>query len=132
MNHNDLDELHLWSAAPAEHRLRACMEARLSGPDYDQNCAQLAVELGYTRPEVVRMWLNFRTKVPLDKLAGISRFIGVHLGVLLAFWIAEYAGEGQEEELFNAASPRITDDEYELIETARAIYHEEASEQAGP
>lgn len=130
MNIDDLDTLDLYAGYPAEHRLRACLTDRLSGDDHETRVQQLATTLGYTRPEVVRMWTSFKTRIPLDKLPKIAGFIGVDLRVLVALWVAEYSGEHDGEDLFKAASPVVTSAELRIIELARLTYIEQEEDAA--
>lgn len=133
MTRDDLDQLDLWSGFPAEHRLASCIEAALSGPHFKLRCSELATHLGYSRPEVVKQWLSHDVIIPLRHLPAISRFLGIHLSVLATFWLATYAADDDEaDEISQSISPRITDAEFELIETARALYQGQADDLLDP
>lgn len=133
MNTDDLELLDTWSTFPAEHRLASCLEAALAGPDFAERCADLASHLGYSRPQTVKQWFSHLTIVPLRHLPAISKFTGIHLSVLLAMWVATYSADDDETgEISEAIKPRITDGEFWIIETARAVFQNEADERLEP
>lgn len=133
MNAEDLEQLDSWSAVPGEHRLAAAVEASLHGEDFKERKAELANHLGYPRPNAVELWFKHVAIIPIRHLPKIAAFTGIPLSVLVTYWVATYAADDDEEDVISKAiAPRITDDEYELIETARAIFHEQASERSGP
>lgn len=131
MTIDDLATLDLWSAYPAELRLAALLEAELSGEDFEQRCADLASHLGYSKPHAVKHWLNNVVIVPYRHLPKIADFIGVHLSVLAAFWLATYGADDDESGIVaKSIEPRITDGEFELIEKARRVFMEQEEDAA--
>lgn len=133
MNADDLEVLDLWSEFPAEHRLAAFLESVLSGPDFKQRSADLASHLGYTRPHIIKLWLNHDAIIPLQLLPKLSQFLGINLSVLVTFWIATYAAPADEADVISKSiAPRITDGEFWIIETARAVFLNQAEDMLEP
>lgn len=130
MTADDLFDLYNFSGIPPEHRLRTFIEAKLSGDAYEVRLMGLADACGYSRVESVRLWTNLRSRVPLSQLPAVAEFLGVHLSVLLALWIAETAPEEHADELFKAASPVVTARELEIVELARLVYAEQEDDAA--
>ena len=126
MTNDDLNELDLWRTFPAEHRLRACLEAHLSGDGHAEQVKALSQTLGYSHPTSVELWLSLSSHVPIRHLPRIAAFIGVDLAVLVTLWLSE---QGQTDEiaehLFNAVKPRITDAEFEIVEMMRAVFSDD-------
>lgn len=133
MNAADLDTLDLWEAYPAEHRLAAAIESALSGEDYQQRVAELSKLLGYSKPNAVALWLKHAAVVPHRHLPAIANYLGIHLSVLVTFWLATFTADDDEAGVIaSSIRPRITDAEFDLIETARAIYQDEADDRSEP
>ncbi|RYY87318.1 MAG: hypothetical protein EOO15_12240 [Chitinophagaceae bacterium] len=133
MTTHDLDFLHLWSGYPAEYRLASAVDSALHGEDYEKRKAALATFLGYPKPNALNLWLNHTAIVPLRHLAKIATFLGIDLAVLTTFWLATYAADDDESGVIaKSIEPRITDAEFDLIETARAVYRDEADDRSEP
>lgn len=133
MNTDDLNELDTWSGVGAEHRLAAAIEASLCGEDFKQRKAELAKHLGYSKPHVIDHWFNHLIIIPIRHLPAIARFTGIHLSSLVTYWLATYTADDDETgEISKAITPRITDGEFWIVETARAVFGGEADDRLDP
>jgi len=118
---HDLDRLDEVACLPLEARLAALVENELTGDQYSERLAGLASALGFPRPEGLKVWFK-QHRIPLQHLPGIADELGIGLSVLVALYFAQEAPAGLSKRLYEAARPRVTDREFDLIQQARSVF----------
>ena len=79
---------------------------------------QIAAEVGYPKPNIITMFKQGLTKVPLEKVPVLARSLGVDPAHMLRMALQEYQPEVLEVvEQFNGAL--LTDEEQELLGLVR-------------
>lgn len=125
-----IEHLHLlrsYEEEPVADRLRLYLQASLERSvtpvdDMDDLIEQLAEDFGYATPTKVRMWLSGKTRIPMRKLPQLAEYTGLPLSILIAFWLGQEADAEHAEAIYQAARPKVTDDEMKLILTMREMY----------
>ena len=82
---------------------------------------QIALEIGYTKPNIITMFKKGDTKLPLEKIGPIAKALGIAPDELLFKVMTEYMPE-----TFEALSPlmcgkMLSKEELELIDNYRAF-----------
>jgi transcriptional regulator with XRE-family HTH domain len=79
---------------------------------------EIALEIGYERPNIITMFKQGLTKVPITKIAPLARALGVDPAYFLRIAMNEYMPDTLEaiEQVFGAI---VTANEAEIIEVIR-------------
>ncbi len=82
--------------------------------------ADIAREAGFTNPNVITMFKQGKSKVPLHRAPALARSIGLDSKFFLLRCLEEYEPELHKEILSLMEQPPITENEMEMIELLRA------------
>ncbi len=82
---------------------------------------ELAIKLGYSKPNIISMWKTARTKIPLDKIHLLSKLLNVDLMILLPLYLEQYSSADGYLEIQASLSRMVTAKEAKIIEYLREI-----------
>lgn len=88
---------------------------------------ELALELGYKNPNIITMFKQARTKVPLDKIGIFAQALGVDKVNLLRIAMLEYYPE-MWKVIESIMGKAVTDNEYEIVQTIRENLEDPSSD----
>lgn len=85
---------------------------------------EIAAVLGYDRPNIITMFKQGTTKVPLEKVPALAKVLGLDPAHLLSLAMKEYAPEVYKtiQETFGRT---VSENEYAIVEAIREITREQ-------
>ncbi len=81
---------------------------------------EIAADLGYERPNIISMFKQGDTKVPLDKIPALAKSLEVDFGYLLRLGIEQFM-TGETEKLAHFMDRVVSDDEWEVVRMLRDV-----------
>lgn len=84
---------------------------------------EIAEALGYDRPNIITMFKQGATKVPLEKVPGLAKALGLDPAHLLSLAMKEYVPEVYRT-IQDTFGRTVTQNEYAIIEAIREITKE--------
>lgn len=80
---------------------------------------EIAQDMGYDRPNLITMFKQGSTKVPIEKVPVLAKSLGVDPAVLLARAMQEYMPETLRV-IQQVMGYTVTENEYEIVEAVRS------------
>lgn len=81
---------------------------------------EIALALGYARPNLITMFKQGLTKVPIEKVPALAKILGLDLVHLLTFALREYQPEILKTIQSNVGCV-VTHNEYAVVEAIRGV-----------
>ena len=103
----------------AKPSVAAFISARIAESDKTQH--QIASECGYDKPNIMTMFKQGKTRVPLNKVGPLATALGVDPALLLRLTLAEYAPETWEAIDRIAGRSLISENEMDLVRAFRTL-----------
>lgn len=79
---------------------------------------EIAQDMGYDRPNLITMFKQGTTKVPIEKVPALAKSLGVDPAVLLARALQEYMPETLRV-IQQTMGFTVTENEFEIVEAVR-------------